>query len=36
MYEKQVFRIDYPTGHMDLNVGVFFGTATQKSTASVT
>ena len=30
MYEKKVFRIDYPTGHMDLNVGCFFGTATQK------
>ena len=30
MYQKEVFRIDYPTGHMDLNVGVFFGTVTQK------
>ena len=30
MYEKKVFRIEYPTGHMDLNVGSFFGTATQK------
>ena len=30
MYQKQIFRIDYPTGHMDLNVGSFFGTATQK------
>lgn len=30
MYKKRVFRIEYPTGHMDLNVGAFFGTATQK------
>lgn len=35
MYEKKVFRIDYPTGHMDLNVGCFFGTATQKSIRKV-
>lgn len=35
MYQKEVFRIDYPTGHMDLNVGMFFGTATQKSIKKV-
>lgn len=31
MYQKEVFRIEYPTGYMNLNVCCFFGTSSQKN-----
>lgn len=27
---KKVFRIDYPNGHLEVNIGEFFGSGTQK------
>jgi len=35
MYQKETFHIKYPTGHMDLNVGTFFGDASQKGIKKV-
>lgn len=30
MYDKKVFRLDYPTGNTEINVGAFFGTSDKK------
>lgn len=30
MYDKKVFRFDYPTGSMEINVGMFFGAFDKK------
>lgn len=31
MYNKKIFRVEYPTGYIEVNVGEFFGTANQKN-----
>lgn len=30
MNELEIFRVDYPTGYIEVNVGVFFGTASEQ------